>query len=150
MRRIIICLFAVALFGLFVTCLAPDANATHPHHGFGRFGGLFPYNNFAYGNGYWPYTLGFVPVPPYYALHPPVYYSAPVPRTYGYSPYPYPGHVRTPDVAATPKPKDIINPHVEPKAKKTANRVTRVKPKVIINHYVTSVPAQTEGLALVD
>src|ERR1700742_789907 len=35
---------------------------------------------------------------PYYALHPPVYYSYPVPRTYGYSPFAYPPSVMTPDV----------------------------------------------------
>lgn len=44
-----------------------------------------------------PYTFGHVPVPPYYALYPPVYYSYPVPRTYGYSPYAYPPGTRTPD-----------------------------------------------------
>ena len=27
---------------------------------------------------------------PYYAMHPPVYYSYPVPRPYGYSPFAYP------------------------------------------------------------
>jgi hypothetical protein len=44
------------------------------------------------------YGLGIVPVPPYYALHPPVYYSCPVPRSYGYSPYAYPGCMQTPEV----------------------------------------------------
>jgi hypothetical protein len=33
---------------------------------------------------------------PYYALNPPVYYSSRVPRTYGYSPFPYPPGVLTP------------------------------------------------------
>jgi hypothetical protein len=33
---------------------------------------------------------------PYFALHPPVYYSLPVPRTYGYGPFPYPPGVLTP------------------------------------------------------
>jgi hypothetical protein len=49
---------------------------------------------------------------PYYALHPPVYYSYPVPRTYGYSPFAYPGYVMTPEVACEPQPLEIINPHV--------------------------------------
>jgi hypothetical protein len=44
------------------------------------------------------YGLGLVPVPPYFALHPPVYYSCPVPRSYGYSPYAYPPCVQTPEV----------------------------------------------------
>jgi hypothetical protein len=33
---------------------------------------------------------------PYFALHPPVYYSYRVPRTYGYSPFAYPPGVLTP------------------------------------------------------
>ncbi len=44
------------------------------------------------------YGLGLVPTPPYFALHPPVYYSCPVPRSYGYSPFAYPGCVQTPEV----------------------------------------------------
>jgi len=35
---------------------------------------------------------------PYFALHPPVYYSYPVPRPYGYSPYAYPPGTETPKV----------------------------------------------------
>jgi hypothetical protein len=34
------------------------------------------------------YGLGYVPVPPYYALHPPVYYGDRYFRTYGESPFP--------------------------------------------------------------
>jgi hypothetical protein len=49
---------------------------------------------------------------PYFALHPPVYYSYPVPRTYGYSPFAYPGYVMTPEVANTVQPMEITNPHV--------------------------------------
>jgi hypothetical protein len=41
-----------------------------------------------------------------------VYYSVPVPRTYGYSPFAYPGNVPTPDVQLGPE--EIVNPHVEP------------------------------------
>jgi hypothetical protein len=52
------------------------------------------------------YGLGLVPVPPYYALHPPVYYSYPVPRSYGYSPFAYPGCVPTPDVDLLSFPDD--------------------------------------------
>ena len=50
----------------------------------------FPYPGWLgfYGS---PYSLGQIPVPPYFSLHPPVYYSQPVARSYGYSPYAYPG-----------------------------------------------------------
>src|SRR6476619_3931753 len=49
---------------------------------------------------------------PYFALHPPVYYSYPVPRTYGYSPFAYPPDVMTPDVVIESKPVTIVNPYV--------------------------------------
>lgn len=70
---------------------------------------------------------------PYFALHPPVYYSYPVPRTYGYSPFAYPGHVRTPQLQ-TSEPAVLLNPYMEgeptpagqPKSPATA---PTVKPK---------------------
>ena len=72
----------------------------------------FPYPGWLgyYGS---PYSLGQIPVPPYFSLHPPVYYSHAVPRPYGYSPYAYPGTMQTPDVAT---PEVIENPYVQPKA----------------------------------
>lgn len=50
---------------------------------------------------------------PYFALHPPVYYSRPVPRTYGYSPFAYPGDVMTPDLPVV-EPEIIVNPYFDP------------------------------------
>src|SRR5262245_48352075 len=49
---------------------------------------------------------------PYFALHPPVYYSYPVPRTYGYTPFAYPPYVMTPDVVEDKQPTTIENPYV--------------------------------------
>lgn len=49
---------------------------------------------------------------PYFAAHPPVYYSHPVPRTYGYSPFSYPPHILTPEVCAPSAPLTINNPYV--------------------------------------
>ena len=66
---------------------------------------------------------------PYFALHPPVYYSYKVARTYGYSPFAYPPGVMTPDrecsstrqqdqaspqYESQPEPQMIENPFVEP------------------------------------
>lgn len=83
-----------------------------------------------------PYTLGHVPVPPYFAIHPPVYYSAPVARTYGYSPYAYPGTFLTPEIAA-PAPAMIENPHVTPSVeKKPVNHTASDSSQVILNPYV--------------
>jgi hypothetical protein len=84
---------------------------------------------------------------PYFAAHPPVYYSYPVPRTYGYSPFAYPPYVMTPDVAESSAPLEITNPYVpstkqdQPQAQsdKTAARsVHRVEPLVIVNPYVST------------
>lgn len=49
---------------------------------------------------------------PYFSLHPPVYYSRPIPRTYGYSPFAYPGIVRTPDLPVG-DPQIVVNPYYE-------------------------------------
>ena len=88
------------------------------------------------------YNQGFVPVPPYFALHPPVYYSAPVPRSYGYSPFAYPGTVPTPEVVMGPE--EIINPHVVPDdaeevpvpPQEASQRTASVAPEVIRNPFV--------------
>ncbi|HEX2477154.1 MAG TPA: hypothetical protein VHK01_20530 [Lacipirellulaceae bacterium] len=81
---------------------------------------------------------------PYFALHPPVYYSYPVPRTYGYSPFAYGPWVMTPEAAPEVKPLTIINPYV-PNAEKApvseaSDRSAAVSPQpqplVIINPYV--------------
>jgi hypothetical protein len=82
---------------------------------------------------------------PYFALHPPVYYSYPVPRTYGYSPFAYGPWVMTPEVDAAPTPVTIVNPYVpnadKAPAKEASDRSAAVSPQpeplVIMNPYVT-------------
>ena len=80
---------------------------------------------------------------PFFALHPPVYYSYPVPRTYGYSPFAYPPGVMTPDVSCEVQPLTITNPYV-PTSKpattsltpdKTAETERTIEPLVIINPF---------------
>ena len=88
-----------------------------------------------------PYSLGQIPVPPYFALHPPVYYSHPVARSYGYSPYAYPGTVSTPEVVM---PEMITNPYVAPGAEEEVDAgeaveqeaVTTASYQIIKNPYV--------------
>jgi hypothetical protein len=82
---------------------------------------------------------------PYFALHPPVYYSEPVPRTYGYSPFAYPPYVMTPEIVHDSKPVTIINPHVpaaapasaETNTDRSASTTNEPEPLVIVNPYVT-------------
>lgn len=80
---------------------------------------------------------------PYFAAHPPVYYSYPVPRTYGHSPFAYPPHFRTPEVIAEPVAIEVTNPYVTPKevsaapAEQSVATPTAPAPLVVINPYVT-------------
>ena len=83
---------------------------------------------------------------PYFALHPPVYYSQPVPRTYGYSPFAYGPEIMTPEVIEESKPVTIDNPYVPlknaaPAEAKTPDRSASTsstpEPLVITNPYVT-------------
>jgi hypothetical protein len=83
--------------------------------------------------------LGQIPVPPYFALHPPVYYSLSVPRTYGYSPFAYPGSMETPEVEMEVKAALIENPHVTTPAAKddsTDDKTAAVTWQVIRNPFV--------------
>jgi hypothetical protein len=81
---------------------------------------------------------------PHFAAFPPVYYSVPVPRTYGYSPFAYPPGVMTPEVVEEAAPLSIVNPYfsgsaataeVSEPATAPADRTTSVGPRVILNPY---------------
>lgn len=82
---------------------------------------------------------------PHFALFPPVYYSYPVPRPYGYSPFAYPPGVMTPEILSRGEPANIENPHVpkaEEKTQATSNKTAEVRSssgtvaQVVINPYV--------------
>ncbi len=59
-------------------------------------GGSFGGGDFGYGGyGYYNYGIRpYVPAPPYFALHPPVYYGARYTRPYGDSPFASPSQLR--------------------------------------------------------
>ena len=85
------------------------------------------------------YGIGNIPTPPYFALHPPVYYSRPVARTYGYSPWAYPPQTKTPDLVP-PAPKVIQNRFVPPlkdATKKAVEDKVAATPVRILNPFVT-------------
>ncbi len=76
---------------------------------------------------------------PYFAAHPPVYYSMPVPRTYGYSPFAYTPDTRTPDVAGcSVQPLEIINPYVQPTEGDPASAVTPSKESAPVKNRTIS------------
>ena len=89
---------------------------------------------------------------PHYAAFPPVYYSAPVPRTYGYSPFAYPPGYATPDLVAEANPLEIINPHfktsTESVGKAPEDQVTvtsgQAAPLLVLNPYVTTRVAELD------
>ena len=78
---------------------------------------------------------------PYYALYPPVYYSYPVARTYGYSPFAYPPGTMTPQ-SAPPAAANFINPYRKPApAAQPAGDKTAGVPRTYINPYVAQARA---------
>ena len=108
------------------------AQAQYPYGGYG-YGGWGPMN---YGQGYFSGTNR---VPPYFALHPPVYYSHEIiRRPMGPSPFAYPSWYSPPSrrmmavaEAPTAKPLMVVNPYV---AKEAAGQASRE----IINPYVVA------------
>ena len=93
---------------------------------------------------------------PYYAAFPPVYYSAPIPRTYGYSPFAYPPGTPTPELGLpTVAAKEIVNPYVPASTvaeTEEADKVTKgdstPEPLAIVNPYVNSQLADVYDLEL--
>ncbi|MCA9121990.1 MAG: hypothetical protein H6822_26370 [Planctomycetaceae bacterium] len=76
-------------------CYGGGISSGLPYYGFGYSGSL--------------YGLGYVPVPPYFALHPPVYYSHEIRRRpIGDSPYAYSARRPAPE----PKRQFSMNPFV--------------------------------------
>jgi len=131
--KLLLSLTAAVLFGLTAATATQAAGPLVSDHGYRYgygFGSLDAYS--------FLYRSRRLPVPPYFALHPPVYYSYPVPRSYGHSPFPYPGTYRTPEIEfAKPEKKTLINPYVkqkeddEPKVTST----TGVAPQVVTNPF---------------
>lgn len=102
------------------------------------------YGGFTWADGYgWYWLYRREPVP-YYALYPPVYYSYPVPRPYGYSPFAYPPGVATPQVqfkqARVAPPKRVQNPFVRSPVRRSQ---AQVQPKRVLNPFVELRQART-------
>jgi len=79
---------------------------------------------------------------PHFALYPPVYYSLPVPRPYGHSPFAYPPGYLTPKPApVAPSPVTILNPFVPGKTHQSselpASRTVQ-RPVRILNPFVAT------------
>ena len=71
---------------------------------------------------------------PYYSLFPPVYYSYPVARPYGYSPFAYPPGTITPEVPQKAA-MEFRNPYVPQPARASADK-TASSPLMYYNQFV--------------
>lgn len=91
----------VVAVALLASVASQSASAQYPSAG-------WPYSN---GFGYQPILSYRAEQLPYFSVHPPVYYSQPVARTYGYSPYAYPPGTMTPEIADVSGPQEVINPY---------------------------------------
>jgi len=127
-HRVLLAIAAIGLANVFVT----EVRA-------GGFQGRTGLPWFAYGYSGSLYGLGRLPVPPYYAIHPPVYYSLPQARPYGHSPFAYSGDyhaqlkverriIRNPHAELMPLPEPVESP-----AESTASMA-----RVIANPYYTA------------
>lgn len=94
---------------------------------------------------------------PYFALHPPVYYSYPVARPYGFSPFAYPGIVPTPQfkIRQESLAHVVKNPHVEQPAegptlpapdKQGAHRPQRIRNPYYSPEAIVVLPRQTPAI----
>lgn len=115
------CLIAAAAWGM-------SAGKAEAQFGPGYLGG--------YGYRMGLYSRMITEPPPYFAMFPPVYYSFPVARPYGYSPFAYPPGTMTPE-AAQPIAKEVLNPYVPRRSpvSKAEDR-TASAPLEILNPFV--------------
>ena len=133
----------IFLFALVISPFAPHSQAENSCHGLcvacGQstpLGGVFSR----------PYASGRIPTPPYFALHPPVYYSLPIARSYGYSPFAFPSTIGAPKISIV-QPKEVLNPYVKPEeieGQPAKLKVTvTVKPKTVANSYASDAIADS-------
>ena len=154
--RLFLFMFVTSLLAV---CLPGDTcQARGPFDGLGSHAGCnhYPLGYRGLGAGCFemPYAMGRIPTPPYFALHPPVHYSDFVARTYGYSPFAYPGTFETPAVPRV-TPEEVANPYVKPDSTVQVDRIHHVVsaslPVVIRNPFVRqSQPAVEDRVAQVE
>lgn len=118
---------AILMVAMLAIGASADSAQAQIGPGFGWGGG--------YGYGMGLYGLMNTEPPPYYALFPPVYYSVPVARPYGYSPFAYPPGTMTPEPASLPV-KEVMNPYVPRKSTPKPSVLTASAPREILNPFV--------------
>ncbi|TWT32087.1 hypothetical protein [Blastopirellula retiformator] len=138
------CAMSSSADAYFPGCFGPRAGFSG--YGITNFGG---YGGFGY------YSNN-VPTPPYYAIHPPVYYSHSVARPYGISPFAissYQPSQRVVYQAPTPEPQVVINPYVAtevPVATEEAAPVAETPSNEATDEAATEAPAVEEAVPAAD
>lgn len=106
----------IAIIG--ISAAGTTAEAGFPGYGAGCFGPRGGFSGFGITNfggyGGFGYTTGDIPAPPYFSVFPPVYYSYPVARPYGVSPFAigaYQPSQRFVYQSPTPEPQVVVNPY---------------------------------------
>lgn len=131
-RKMMLAVAALAAISLF-TASAQAGDYGH-YYGYGRYSADFTRL----------YSSGQIHAPPYFSMHPPVYYSRPVARTYGYSPYAYPPETITPDHPC-PVGAVVLNPYVVQEA--SSPRVAAVLPWVDNPYAARATETPAEAVA---
>jgi hypothetical protein len=90
------------------------------------------------------YGSGYLPVPPYFAIHPPVYYSHQYYRPYGWSPFAQPGYIAP--AMLRPEPRLVVNPHVKDVKVKMAPKDNTARSEMIVNPYFVKAGTTGQGL----
>jgi len=139
MGKVKLGLLAVVCVVLLVPVASADPGVAVTWCGYGPYWGAGPY-------GWWyPYAYQYERIP-YFALFPPVYYSYPVSRPYGYSPFNYFYDAGMPE-AQLAGPLTVSNPYVSRTAANQAKPGPQMGgPPRIDNPYVVQGSVQGEKL----
>jgi hypothetical protein len=105
----------------------------------------------AYGLGFFNYgTYDSYYRVPYYSLFPPVYYSYPVARPYGYSPFAYPPGTMTPEIQQQTAAVEYRNPFVPQQPKQASQDKTASAPRMYYNPYVKQASTASTAASAAD
>jgi hypothetical protein len=121
---------------------AQTASAQCYGGGYDGFTGSFGTLN-AYGSGGTLYGSGYIPVPPYFSIHPPVYYSHQYYRPYGWTPFAQPSYMGA--AVLRPEPRMVVNQYVKQPAKAAARTDSTAKAELIVNPFYVKQESTSQG-----
>jgi hypothetical protein len=110
--------------------------------GYDGFTGSFGTLN-AYGSGGTLYGSGYIPVPPYFSIHPPVYYSHQYYRPYGWTPFAQPSYMGA--AVLHPEPRMVVNQYVKKQPPKEARTDNTAKSEMIVNPFYVKQESTSHG-----